>query len=143
MIGWVMANRMPRIAADVDDEFYDLKSDLLPETRTEATLPILIADKLLGVLDIQHTAPHAFDSDAVAVLQTIANHVATVIQNFRLLEATQNSLEELSGLYYASYQLARASLPHEVIQVVSDTLERSPYFTALFFVERGALRLVI
>ena len=59
-----------------------------------------------------------------------------------MLAAAQSSLDELSSLYYASYQLARAGRPHEVIQVVSDTLERAPYFTALFFVERTALRLV-
>lgn len=142
MVGWVMANRMPRVAADVNEEFYYLKDDLLPETRSEVTIPILITDKLLGVLDIQHTQPNAFDAEAIAVLQTIANHIAAVIQNFRLLAAAQSSLDELSSLYYASYQLARAGRPHEVIQVVSDTLERAPYFTALFFVERTALRLV-
>ncbi len=142
MVGWVMANRMPRLAADVNEEFYYLKDDLLPETRSEVTIPILITDKLLGVLDIQHTQPNAFDAEAIAVLQTIANHIAAVIQNFRLLSAAQSSLDELSSLYYASYQLARAERPQEVIQVVSDTLERAPYFTALFFVERNTLRLV-
>lgn len=142
MVGWVLAHRKPRVSADVDQEYFYLEDEHLTETRSEACIPLAVGDQLLGVLDVQHNVVGAFDPDFLAVLQTIANHVASMIQNFRLLETTRASLNELSSLYYASYQLARATSLADVTNVIETVLEQSPYFAMFLLPERNAMRVV-
>lgn len=142
MVGWVLVHRKPRVAAEVEEDYFYLSSDQLHETRSEVSIPVMMGDDLLGVLDVQHTVPNAFDPDAVAVLQIIANHIASVMQSFRLLETTRGSLGELSSLYYASYQLARAENMEDVVNVVSTILEQSPYFSMFLLPKRNNLQVL-
>ncbi|MBN2147190.1 MAG: GAF domain-containing protein [Anaerolineales bacterium] len=142
IIGWVLAHRKVRVAAEVGDDYFYLQDERLSTTRSEVCIPLLVGDKLLGVLDVQHSVENAFDPDAIAVLQVVANHIASVIQNFRLLQTTQASLNELSSLYYASYQLARAEKIEDITMVVSTILEGVPYFAMFLLPERTMMRVV-
>ncbi len=45
--------RQGQIVADVEKEPGFLRNPLLPETRSELAVPIIVADKLLGVFDVQ------------------------------------------------------------------------------------------
>ena len=141
IIGWVMEKRQPYVAGDVHKDERYLQVDGLPDTRSEVALPIVMGDKLFGVLDIQHTISDAFDPETVSILQTIANHIASALQNSRLLENTQNGLREMSSLYQASHKLAQSSTPSEVLDVIYATLRRSPYLSAIFTIDRNGLRL--
>ena len=54
-----------------DDPFH-FKNPLLPDTRSELAIPLLIGDRLLGALDVQSTEPNSFGAGDVQVLQTLA-----------------------------------------------------------------------
>ncbi len=141
IIGWVTTNNQPHIAAEVAQDPYYLHDDLLPDTRSEASIPIAMGDKVLGVLDIQHSLPNAFDGDAVAILQTIANHIASVIQNFRLLESTQINLREISLLYQTSHQISKIETAGEVYKVAIAALKQAPYITSVLLADPNGLRI--
>ncbi|MEK7328666.1 MAG: GAF domain-containing protein, partial [Chloroflexota bacterium] len=98
IIGYVTANRKPRIALDVGADAVHFKNPLLPNTRSEMGLPLLVGDTLLGALDVQSTEPKAFDTDDIAVLQSMANQIAIAINNARLFQETQARLAEISLL---------------------------------------------
>jgi GAF domain-containing protein len=142
MVGWVLEYKLPRVSGNVSQEPYYQKHERLTETISEATIPIIIGSRLVGVLDVQHTVENAFDVNVVAVLQTIANHIASVMQNYRLLDTAQTSLNELSALYQASYQLARASTTDEVIRIAGATLKQGGHLAVLFMPEHNAMRKV-
>lgn len=149
MVGWVAANNQPRISADVHQEFFYHLDDLLTDTLSEACVPISISTHLgkeetgvadttefsdnpdgveiLGVLDIQHDKIDAFDQDVLAVLQTIANHIASVIQNIQLFEIAQQRLDETTTLFNTSHRLSQAKNEKEVYASVSRTLEEASY----------------
>ena len=57
-----------------------LKNELLPETRSEASMPISIGNLVLGVLDVQSTEADAFSPETVIMLQTLSSQIATAIQ---------------------------------------------------------------
>ena len=141
IIGWVATNNQPHIAAEVDKDPYYLRDELLPDTRSEASIPLSIGEKVLGVLDVQHDSPNAFDADAVAILQTIANHIASVIQNFRLLESTQINLREISLLYETSHQISRVESADEVYRVAINALKQAPYVTSVLLADAEGLRI--
>ncbi len=84
--------------------------------------------RVLGVLDVQiMNRPQdkdrvPLDSDTIAILEMIANHVAGVIQNLRLLDAACLSLNETNVLYRASQQINRSANENEIFQSLFNVL---------------------
>ena len=95
MVGSAIASRSARVAMDVGAEPVRFENPLLPETRSEIALPLLVADHILGILDVQSKKEAAFKQQDVDTLQGMANSVATALENARLFRETQKSLEEL------------------------------------------------
>lgn len=98
IIGYVTANRKPRIALDTQADAGHFKNPLLPNTRSEMALPLIVGDSLFGALDVQSSEPNAFRDEDVAVLQSMANQVAVAINNARLFQESQARLTEVSLL---------------------------------------------
>jgi len=89
IIGWVTANRRPRIASEVGKDPVHFKNELLPDTRSEAALPLLIGDRILGALDVQSRDANAFNQADIEVLQILADQLAVAIENGRLFTRQQ------------------------------------------------------
>ncbi len=152
VIGWVAAHNQPRIVGDVTQEFFYQKDELLSETRSEAAFPLsrrVVKDgpegesspqtlAIMGALDVQHNQENAFDEDAITVLQTIANQIAAAIQNYRLLETTQRNLEEVSELYRASRDMARANKVEDIRDALYRVLRVARYSALLLVIQPGA-----
>ena len=98
MIGWTIANRKPRIALDVGADAVRFSNPLLPLTRSEMALPLMSGDAVFGAMTVQSAQQEAFDEDDVIVLQGIADSLATALQNARLFQQEQGSLEEIRAL---------------------------------------------
>jgi GAF domain-containing protein/uncharacterized Zn finger protein (UPF0148 family) len=142
LIGWVLEHKQSRVTGDITQEGVQPADELLADTRSQACLPIMVGNQILGVLDIQHQLINTFEPDTVAVLQTIANHIAAVIENYYLLESTQNYLNEVSALYQASYQMARAVTPDEVVRITTAVLKQTNHLAVFFVPEQNSLRRV-
>lgn len=98
MVGYVTRFGQPRISEDVRlDQMY-VAEPLLPDTRSELTLPLRSGPKIIGALDVQSTRPAAFTQDDLTALQTLANQLATAIENVRLVTQVQAALKETSQL---------------------------------------------
>jgi GAF domain-containing protein len=95
IVGYVAQQKKPRIALDVGTDAVFFNNPDLPMTRSEVALPLLIRNRVLGVLDIQSDQPQAFHIEDVDVLQTLADQVSVAIDNARLLGETQTALQQL------------------------------------------------
>ncbi|MCP4515065.1 MAG: HAMP domain-containing protein, partial [Delftia sp.] len=93
MIGWSIANAQPRVAREAEKDAVRQVMAELPDTRSEAAIPLRSRERVLGALTVQHTIPDAFDPDSLAVLQTMADQLAVTLDNARLLAASQAALE--------------------------------------------------
>lgn len=140
IIGWVTEHKQTRVASDVSADPLYLQDELLPQTRSEACIPLMLEKELVGVLDVQSRDAHAFNTDDVAVLQTLANQIASSIKTLRILELTQINLQELNLMYTASSQIAKANSASEVFLILSRTLEQTPYITTIFMASRANFR---
>ena len=98
IVGYVAAQKKPRIALDVGEDAVFFNNPDLPMTRSELALPLLIRNKVLGVLDIQSDKPQAFGADDIDVLQTLSDQIAIAIENARLLDETQAAIIQLEAL---------------------------------------------
>jgi GAF domain-containing protein/HAMP domain-containing protein len=84
LIGWVTGNGRSRIALDVGGDAVYFQNDLLPDTRSEAALPLRVGDRVIGALDVQSRALNAFNQSDLEVLQVLADQLAVAIENGRL-----------------------------------------------------------
>jgi GAF domain-containing protein/HAMP domain-containing protein len=138
MIGWAMENKQARVAGNVhEDEMY-LSGDGASQILSEAVIPILMGEHLLGALDVKSSKENAFGPEQVTVLQTAANLIATGIYNARLLEVTQVNLEEASLLYHATRQIAQAETPDEIFYALIHALKQTTY-QSITLAERNQL----
>lgn len=133
IIGWASANNQPRIASDVLDDPLHLKNELLPETRSEASVPISIGNLVLGILDVQSTKAGAFSSaETIVMLQTLASQIAAAIQTMGLVETSQINLEELERLYRSSRLIANANSEEDILKISGQILKEAPYPVIIF-----------
>ena len=98
IVGYVASQKKPRIAMDVGVDAVFFNNPDLPMTRSELALPLLIRESVLGVLDIQSDKPRAFSVDDIDVLQTLADQIAVAIENARLLDESQATLQQLEAM---------------------------------------------
>jgi GAF domain-containing protein len=98
IVGYVASQKKPRIAMDVGTDAVFFNNPDLPMTRSELALPLLIRDRVLGVLDIQSDKPRAFNVEDIDVLQTLADQIAVAIENARLLDESQAALQQLEAV---------------------------------------------
>jgi GAF domain-containing protein/HAMP domain-containing protein len=121
MIGWSVANAQARVALEAGADAVRLATAELPDTRSEAALPLRSRGRVLGALTVQSTQPGAFDQDAVAALQLMADQVAVALDNARLFAQSQAALEAVNR---ASAQLSREAWAN-LLKTRGDTGYRS------------------
>ncbi len=99
MIGWSIANREARVALEASEDTIRMEQPELPETRSEAAIPLHSRGEVIGAISVQHTEPGAFDQDMVVVLQTMADQVAAALDNARLFAEREAALESAQRAY--------------------------------------------
>ncbi|MBK8987483.1 MAG: PAS domain S-box protein [Chloroflexi bacterium] len=86
------------IINDVQTDPGFLSHPLLPHTRAEMAVPMLIGDQVIGVLDIQSDQPDYFTAEDANIQTTLAAQIAIALENARLLAESQQAVTELDAL---------------------------------------------
>ncbi len=68
---------------------------LLPYTRSQIVLPLIVGDTILGALEIHTTQENAFLPADLNTFQNMANEIAIAMENARLFQEAQQSLAEM------------------------------------------------
>ena len=118
VVGWVAAHRQVANVSNIaeDPRYLALPETTLPETAvgeaatifSELALPLEVAGQLLGVLNIEHDTPGAFDAEDVQVLEALADQVAVAIQNASNYHAEQTRRQITERLYTVGMALSRS-----------------------------------
>jgi PAS domain S-box-containing protein len=143
LIGWVAANRQPRLSQNIQSETPKLlETPHLQSTQSEIALPITIGDRLIGVLNIQSEIPGTFDPESLPAFTTLTTQVSTGLRNIELLESTQMNLQETAALYSSTRAISQASQEEEVIQEINTLFTQSPYVSFFLNVAEDKAQLV-
>ena len=100
IVGYVAAQKRSRIALDTGADAVYFDNPDLPGTHSEAALPLVVRDRVIGVLDIQSEKPQAFTQEDVETFQTLADQLALAIENARLfgeMDAAVRQLEQVAA----------------------------------------------
>ncbi|MEA3338781.1 MAG: GAF domain-containing protein [Chloroflexota bacterium] len=93
IVGYVTGTGKPYVAPDVSEDPLFIYDSDVADTRSEMVLPLRARGEIIGALDAQSAETEAFNEEDVAVLQTLADQIATVISNAQLFQQVQKSLE--------------------------------------------------
>jgi PAS domain S-box-containing protein len=95
LVSAAITSRQLRIAADSEPAPRGSGQPLLPDTRSEIALPLVVGNQVLGALDVQSTEPRAFDEISITVLRNMADQIAIALANAHLFGRTQAALRAL------------------------------------------------
>ncbi|MBC7811649.1 MAG: GAF domain-containing protein, partial [Burkholderiales bacterium] len=111
--------RVGIIVNDVKQEAGYFANPLLPNTRAEMTVPMVVGGELIGVLDMQSEHVDNFSEDDLWVKTTLAGQIAVAVQNARTFAEAQRNAEETNILYEMTSKLAQATTRAEILDSVS------------------------
>ena len=137
---WVALNNHSWIASDVSKDSYYAPLPGLPQTKSEASIPISISNEVIGVLDIHNTNINAFNDDDVVTLEILARQIALNFQKNNFLGTTPSSIQASSLLYEASHGFTSAKNPEEIFRILKKTIQRTNCESAFFTFEKNALK---
>ena len=111
IIGWVAQHAEPLLANDVATEPRYIPDDprLLPDTRAELAVPLLLDGVAVGVLDVQSTQRNAFGEEDVFILRTLADQVAVAVSSARAYEAQRQEAWVTTVLLQVAEATSQAS----------------------------------
>ncbi len=118
MVGWVLKHQQPRIALDVGEDAVHFANPLLAATRSEAALPLISGERLIGVLDVQSVREAAFEEDDVRSLRTLGDQLALAIDNARRLSSDAAFVEATSAAYRMARDIATASTGQDILALM-------------------------
>ncbi len=120
LINWVVENRLILNVPDVSAEPRYVMVD--PAVRSGVWVPVEHENQLRGVLGMMSTRLNAFAPADERLLMLFANQVAVALENARLFDALQLSLDMTTQLYQLSGRILTATTETEAAHVVTDTL---------------------
>ncbi len=95
LVGAAVGSGQPQVSPDVEHDPLHFKNPYLPETRSEAVLPLRVGDQVIGALDVQSQQPNAFDPSTLSTLQIMADQLAIALNNAKLIEELNRTVNEL------------------------------------------------
>ncbi|PYV54871.1 MAG: serine/threonine protein phosphatase [Acidobacteria bacterium] len=84
IVGHAAEQRQAVLVRDVKKDSRYIETN--PETRSELAVPLIYKDKVIGVLDLEHTKRGFFTDDHQRTIATLAAQIAIAIENARLYE---------------------------------------------------------
>ncbi len=86
------------VVNDVRENPNWLPNELLPETQAEMAVPMMIGDRVVGVLDVQSARVNHFTDQDMQIQTTLASQVSIALENARSFEQAQTAVAEMNAL---------------------------------------------
>lgn len=115
--GTAVTERRAVIVSDTQESAIFRPNPLLPDTRSEVSVPLLIGTRVMGVLDLQSSQAHAFSEANLAAIQALAGQLAIAVENAILFSEAQEAKAEterqISRLTKLSWQEYLDGIEHK------------------------------
>jgi GAF domain-containing protein len=93
-----------------------LPNPLLPDTRSELAVPMVVGGNMIGVFDIQSEQVGRFTDSDVNIQTTLAAQLATSVQNVRSFEQSKKQAELESMVNAIGQRIQRTTSIEETLQ---------------------------
>lgn len=144
LVGEVARTGNEIICKDVTTEPRYRFINSLPLTTAEAAIPLIIENRILGVLDIQSDAPRAFHENDMLVLRSLADNIALAVEGARLYNNLIKRADQLAALADINYSLSQILdldyLFQEIVSVIHNRFNIP--FVHIFTVHPGRRKII-
>jgi GAF domain-containing protein/HAMP domain-containing protein len=110
------------VVNDVQTDPDFLPNPLLPKTRAEMAVPMLVSGKVVGVLDVQSEQVNRFSDTDVDIQTTLASQIAVALQNARSFTNAQKQAERESKLNAIAQNIQSTTTIEEAMQITAREL---------------------
>ena len=110
LVGYAAETKQAVLVPDVSKDPRYIEAN--PETRSELVVPLIYKDKVIGVLDLEHTRRGFFTDDHKRTITTLAAQIAIAIENARLYEEVARQERRLERDLALARELQMRLLPH-------------------------------
>ena len=111
LVGYAAQSGQAVLAPDVSKDPRYIMAN--PETHSELCVPLIYKEKVIGVLDIEHTRRGYFNDDHVRIMTTMAAQVAIAIENATLYERIARQENRLEHDFALARELQFRLLPQK------------------------------
>lgn len=123
VVGFVAGKGESLVVNDTTRDATYYPNPLLPDTRAEAAIPLKLADRIVGVLDVQSKEAYAFAEDSLRTLQILADQLAIAVVNTELFAETQEHLAQHRLLHHITTTAASGTTLNEALQSAVNGLQ--------------------
>ena len=99
-----------------------LPNPLLPDTRSEMAVPMIVADKVIGVLDVQSETVNRFTAIDISIQTTLASQVSVALQNARSFSQTQRLAERETAVNLITQKIQSTTSVEAALQITAREL---------------------
>ena len=106
-----------RRAVRVDDVRLDPRYVEMPNSamvRSELVVPLLLQDRLIGVIDLEGCAPGAFTEENERLLTILSSYIAIALENSRLYAESREHEQRLQSDLDTARQVQQQLLPQKI-----------------------------
>jgi len=125
VVGHVLATGTIYAANRIEQDSYYQADPLLTDTRSELAIPLIVAGRIIGVLDIHSAKPNAFGEDEIAILQTLSGQLAVAVQNARLFSQVSHRAERERKVVEITSRIRSTNDISSILQTAVSELRRA------------------
>jgi len=122
IISHVIETGVPFFTNNVNAVVFFVHNPLLPDTQSELTVPVKLEGKVVGVLDIQHTAARQLREGDLQLMMAVADQLSVVLQKANLYTNLQTALQQEQTIRSQLIQSERLALVGRLLASVSHEL---------------------
>jgi phosphoserine phosphatase RsbU/P len=109
LVGYAALHREPVMVSDVSQDPRYIR--VVPDVRSELAVPMLIKDRVIGVVDLESPELDAFTKRDVEIMSLLASQAAVAIENARLYAELRANEERLEKEVRFAQRVQMALLP--------------------------------
>lgn len=121
---WVIDRRRPLLVHDMEQDELPCKPIFMGKPRMSRSwlgVPMLLGDRVVGVLVAASYTPNAYDEEHREILLHVASQAAVAIENARLYQEIHRRVRELDALQRVSVELVSSLDLSAVLRLVVQT----------------------
>ena len=144
IIGHVAATGKEYIARDVSNDSLFRAIESLPETKSEVVLPLVVENRIMGVMDLQSNKKVTFHENDLMVLRSLADNIALAVESTRLYSSLKRHADQLSAVLEINFALSSIldleELLEEIVKLIQNRFDYP--FVHIFTVHPGRQKVV-
>ena len=113
--------RVDDVAAGTYAEFY---IEANPSVRSELSVPLILKNKVIGVLDLESEHPAFFTAEQQRLLELVASRMAVAVENARLYTRVSRQAQTLTVLNEIAREITSILDPDDLLERIGQSLKR-------------------